>query len=104
MFAPAITERPILAFAAALIGCAAYAIVLFGVLSLLKATLNPLLYSILFAIPVLTCGLFHHAVTRNAAMSQGRRWLQVFASALAAPILAWYLIGFAFVIVTGEGF
>ena len=91
MFASAIKERSILAFAAALFGCGAYVIVLFGVLSLLKATLNPLLYSILFAIPVLACGLFHHAVTRNAAMSQGRRWLQVLASALAAPILAWYL-------------
>lgn len=104
MFALAITERPILAFAAALIGCSAYFVILLGVSSLLRATLNPLFYAALFAIPIITCGFFHHAVTRDAAMSQARRWLQILASAFGAPILAWYLIASVFIIVTGEGF
>jgi len=71
---------------------------------MIKATLNPALYLCLVAVPVLACGFFHHTVTRDAAMSQARRWLQILSSAFGAPFLAWYLVGFAFVIATGEGF
>ena len=104
MLAKAITERPIFAFGAALGACALYFVVLSGVLSMFKVSPTLMLYVLLLALPVVLCGLFHHAVTRGAVMSKARRWLQIFASAFGAPILAWYLVVFGFVIVTGEGF
>ena len=104
MFGTAITARPIYAFGAALVGCGGYFLVLFGTFTMLMATLNPALNFCLFAVPVLACGFFHHMITRNAAISQARRWMQILASAFGAPFLASYLIGFAFVIATGEGF
>ena len=104
MLTAAITDRPLYAFGAALVGCGVYFLVLFGALTALRATLTPGLYFTLIALPVLISGFFHYTVTRNAAMSQWRRWLQIVTSAVGAPLIAWYLVGFGLILATGEGF
>ena len=104
MAKPVLIARPIYAFAVAVIASGAYFAVMFGLLTRLNVTLSLPLYLFLMAIPVLSCGTFQYVFTRNSTLSQPRRWLQTSGAALGAPALAWYLIGFAFIMATGEAF
>lgn len=102
MFATAITARPIYAFGAAFVGCGGYFLVLFGTLTMLKATLNPALYLCLVAVPVLACGYFHHTVTRDAAIRRLAAGCKSYPLRLALRSRG-ISSGFAFVIATGKG-
>ena len=97
-------SRPIYAFAIAVMASGTYIAIVFGLLTRLNVTLSLPPHLFLMAIPVLSCGTFQYVITRNTTLSRPRRWLQTLGAAFGAPTLAWYLIGLAFIMATGESF
>ena len=100
-------SRPALTFAVALTGCSVYFAVLFTLFASMAnsgSRVSGITHLIAMAVPVALSGWFHAATTRRLALSQVRRSIQVVSAALGAPLIAWYLVGFAWVIISGEGF
>jgi hypothetical protein len=108
MYAIPILQRPILAFVAAVVTCCIYFFAVFAALSAFgpkgASQLHPLLHLTLLAAPAVLCGLFHFNVVRGSDLSNLRKWLQILAAALGAPLLGLTVVMWAWIFVTGESF
>ncbi len=100
MYSAAILQRPLIAFCLAI----AFSVVYFaGLQALSVAPVSPATFLFIWLVPVAVCGAFHFTVVRGSDLSGIRRWVQVIASAVGAPLLAFYLLILVSIITTGEG-
>ena len=105
MYATPALQRPIVAFAIAVIACWIY----FGLVGVFlgrvlpqKVTPNILVHTSLFLVPAVLSGVFHFIVVRGSDLSAVRRCIQIIAAAIGAPILGWYLLVLASTLYSNE--
>jgi len=99
-------STPLRAFGCAFLGCLAYFTLVFAGLSMQpngSKHLGGPAYVLMLALPALASAALL-MVGPLPVRGSTLRAMQAVVAAILAPILAWYLIGFAFVVATGEGF
>jgi len=100
MYSAPIFQRPRFAFGLAI----AFSVMYFaGLRALSVVPGSPATFLLVWLVPVAVCGVFHFTVVRGSDLSGSRRWVQVIASAIGAPLLAFYLLILISIITTGEG-
>lgn len=98
-------STPLRAFACALLICAVYFGLVFGILFTQPTGsrhLSASAYMLMLAVPALASAAVL-AIGPRTSRSRTLVAVQAVSAAILAPLLAWYAIGFAFVILTGEG-
>lgn len=99
-------STPLRAFACALLICALYFGLVFGVLSSQPTGskhVSAAAYTLVWAVPALASAVVL-AIGPRTSRSRALVAVQAVSAAVLAPLLVWYAMGFAFVILTGEGF